>query len=472
MDKQTINQLIKQVVQDQMPLSETSHNTLLEHNRMLYASLLNLPSLSVEDSMQIIQRLLAVTEQDGKPVSLDAKRTEDRLMSEVLPFLEVTKVLEGFGKLVTLKVNNQRTATWIKTYILGSPHLEQWAVSHRALIAKLLTHALGKQATQTCVHFMLLSKTKRNDRQNAYLDKYIYHCAGNNTPALVKDVYLFLFGKLSETSHKQLNAYLQSRKKLENGKGLPYKVLRGLAATFHPKTEASQVRRLAGKNKVKREYIVGGELVGANSTNLVDRIRKQYIEGMQDEWVAQKILAESSKIPHWDAKVALVLDTSYSMLGFGARMYNNLSIATALTQVLEKRTSELTIVQVGNQQTTDFPQAQGVTTLAEGILEAMEHQPDAVLVVSDGYENVEQGDAEMVLQGLKNLGVETPFVHILPAFTVREAYEHRQALGKDTPLILETGEKGLMPTWLNIQFALRPNRIVDVLQNSMQMFLN
>ncbi|WP_299461638.1 vWA domain-containing protein [uncultured Microscilla sp.] len=472
MDKQTINQLMKQVVQDQIPLSENSHNTLLEHNRMLYASLLNLPGLSVEDSMQIIQRLLAVTEQGGKPVSLDAKKTEDRLMSEVLPFLEAAKVLEGFGKLVKLKVNNQRTASWIKNYILGSPDLEQWAVSHRALLAKLLGHALGKQVAQTCVHFMLLGKTKRNDRQNAYLDKYIYRCVGNNTPALVKEVYLFLFGKLRETSHEKLNAYLQSRKKLENGKGLPYKVLRGLAATFHPKTEASQVKRLAGKNKVKREYIVGGELVEANSTNLVDRIRKQYIEGRQDEWVTQKILAEASKIPHWDAKVALVLDASYSMLGFGARMYNNLSIATALTQVLEKRTSELTIVQVGNQQTTDFPQAQGVTTLAEGILEAMEHQPDVVLVISDGYENVEQGDAEMVLRGLKNLGVETPFVHILPAFTVREAYEHRQALGKDTPLILETGEKGLMPTWLNIQFALQPDRIADVLQNSMQMFLN
>jgi hypothetical protein len=92
--------------------------------------------------------------------------------------------------------------------------------------------------------------------------------------------------------------------------------------------------------------------------------------------------------------------------------------------------------------------------------------------VSDGYENVEQGDAEMVLRGLKNLGVETPFVHVLPAFTVREAYEHRQALGKDTPLILETGEKGLLPTWLNIQFALQPDHIADVLQNSMQLFLN
>lgn len=472
MDKQTINQLIKQVVQDQIPLSETSHNTLLEHNRMLYASLLNLPGLSVEDSMQIIQRLLAVTEQSGKAVSLDAKRTEDRLISEVLPFLEVSKVLEGFGKLVALKVNNQRTATWIKSYILGSPSLEQWAVSHRSLIAKLLTHALGKQVAQTCVNFMLLNNAKRNDRQNAYLQKNIYRYASDNDLALVKDVYLFLFGKLGSTSHEKLNAYLQSRKKLEQGKGLPYKVLRGLAATFHPKVEASQVRRLAGKQKVKRDFIVGAELVEANSTNLVDRIRKQYIEGGQDEWITQKILAEASKIPHWDAKVALVLDTSYSMLGFGARMYNNLSIATALTQVLEKRTSELTIVQVGNQQATNFPQAQGVTTLAEGILEAMSHQPDAVLVVSDGYENVEQGDAEMVLRGLKNLGVETPFVHVLPAFTVREAYEHRQALGNRTPLILETGEKGFLPTWLNIQFALQPDHIADVLQNSMQLFLN
>lgn len=472
MDKQTINQLIKQVVQNQVPLSEASHNALLEHNRMLYASLLNLPGLSAEDSMQIIQRLLAVTEQGGQTVSLDVKKTEDHLIGEVLPFMEVSKVLDGFKQLVALKVNNQRTANWIKSYILGSPQVEQWAVSHRNTLAKLLVHAMGKQVAQTCVNFILLKSNKRSDHQNAYLEKNLYRFIGDNTKELIQDTYLFLFGKLNKTSHEKLNAYLQSRKNLENGKGLPYKVLRGLAATFHPKTESSQVRRLAGKNKVKREYIVGGELVDANSTNLVDRIRKQYLDGTKDEWVTQKILAEASRLPHWDAKVALILDTSYSMLGFGARMYNNLSIATAMTQVLEKRTSDIKIIQVGNKQTSEFPKAKGVTTLAEGILEAMGYQPDAVLVISDGYENVEQGDAKMVLQGLKNLGVNTPFVHILPAFTVREAYEHRQPLGENTPLILETGEKGFMPAWLNIQFALQPDNIADILQNSMQSFLN
>lgn len=472
MDKQTINQLIKQVVQDQVPLSEASHNTLLEHNRMLYASLLNLPGLSAEDSMQIIQRLLAVTEQGGRAVSLEVKKTEDRLMGEVLPFLEVSKVLDGFKQLVALKVNNQRTANWIKSYLLGSPQIELWVVSHRNTVAKLLVHAMGKQVAQTCLNFMLLKKGKRTDHQNAYLEKNIYRFSGENKPLLVKDVYLFLFGKLQKTQHEKLDAYLQSRKNLEKGKGLPYKVLRGLAATFHPKTESSQVRRLAGKNKVKREYIVGGELVDANSTNLVDRIRKQYLEAAKDEWVDQKILAEASRLPHWDARVALILDTSYSMLGFGARMHNNLSIATAIAQVLEKRTSNMKILQVGNKQATAFPQAQGVTSLAEGVLEAMTYQPEAVLVISDGYENVEQGDTEMVLQGLKNLGINTPFVHILPAFTVREAYEHRQLLGKDMPLILETGERGFMPTWLNIQFALQPDNIADVLQNSMQSFLN
>ena len=472
MDKQTINQLIKQVVQDQMPLTEASHNTLLEHNRMLYASLLNLPGLSAEDSMQIIQRLLAVTEQGGRSVSLEVKKTEDRLIAEVLPFLEVSKVLDGFKQLVALKVNNQRTANWIKSYILGSPQLELWAVSYRNTLVKLLVHAMGKQVAQTCLHFMEIKKGKRSDRQADYLEKNVYRFKGENSPLFVKEVFLFLFGKLKKTQHDKLKAYLNARTKLDNGKGLPYGVLRGIAATFHPKTEASQVRRLAGKNKVKREYIVGGELVEANSTNLVDRIRKQYLEGTADEWVAQKILAEASRLPHWDAKVALILDTSYSMLGFGARMYNNLSIATALTQVLEKRTSNMKIVQVGNQRDTEFPQAQGVTNLAEGLLEAVAYQPDAVLVISDGYENVEQGDAQMVLQGLKNLGINIPCVHILPAFTVREAYEHRQPLGKDAPLMLETGERGFMPTWLNIQFALQPDNIAEVLQNSMQSFMN
>lgn len=468
-----LNKLIREVATTDASLNQEQHIQLLENNRPVYASLLRLPNLKDEDIMKIIQNLLAVTEYEGKAVGLEMKRLEDFLIGETLLYINPEKVLESFADLVLLKVNNQCTAGWIKSYILGSPNLETWAVNHRRKLAVLLRHAMGKQVAQTCVHFLgrenLLEK-----RQVVYLNKNLYKYANpdsnqDNYKVVVAEVFLFIFRALKTATSPQLKAYLETTKDITKGENLPYRVLKGLAATYHKgATNRRQLKRLASSNKAKRDFVVGVD-AGAK-VSLIDAIRSQYLNGSNPDILA-KIEAEVERIPNWDAKVAVILDTSFSMKGSGARAYNNLAIGIAFTEILKRTVRDLTVIPVGNSTKENYPIPQNGTNLANALVQALETKAEVILVISDGYENIEQGDALQVLEGAKALKINTPIFHILPAFTEREAFEHRRPLG-DAPIFLETGERGFLPLWLRIQFTLNPDKVATILTQSIQPNLN
>jgi hypothetical protein len=140
---------------------------------------LRLPNLSPETLMAIIQRLLAVTD---VPTAGISKAEEDKLILQCLPYLPVSSVLQGFLNLVKRRVNNQRTSGWIRSYIFGSPDLENWAVNYRRDLRILVRHALGQQMTLTCLHKFLQDDT-------AYLRRYVLRYTENKV--LVRDVFYF-----------------------------------------------------------------------------------------------------------------------------------------------------------------------------------------------------------------------------------------------------------------------------------------
>lgn len=476
-----INTLVHQIIKDNLPLSTSAHDTLLENNRSLYAALLNLPGLSDFDAMQIITRLLAITSTQDSVITLAEKQLEDRLIAEKLPYLSIKTVLEGFQQLVKLGVNNQRTASRIKRYILASPDVELWAVSYRKTLATLLRHAMGKQVAQTCVHFLL--RTHPTEHETSYLNQHIFKYDGDNNMQLVKEVFLFVFKALTyfkqdnpfikiatqkpSAEHKLLTAYFEARENIEAGSVLPYKTLRGIAAIYHPKLDSKQIKRLARKSKVKRN-VIDGETPTDNT--LVGQIRQFYLTG-DDSKIVQKAIVEANRLPQWNAHIALILDLSHSMTGTGTRAYNSTAIAIAIREVLTHKTDKLTVLTIGSTENTRYPTPNGATNLANALLTAFEQAPDAILVVTDGYENMEKGDTKAILSATKAMGLDIPVLHILPAFTVRDNITGRQPLG-DAPVILETGQKGFLPLWLRIQLELKPDAVEEVLKASLQPILN
>jgi hypothetical protein len=60
---------------------------------------------------------------------------------------------------------------------------------------------------------------------------------------------------------------------------------------------------------------------------------------------------------------------------------------------------------------------EGTTDLATATLDALTDDPDVVVIVSDGYENVHHGDLARVAATLPQVGVRTPVVFCHSMFT-------------------------------------------------------
>jgi hypothetical protein len=116
--------------------------------------------------------------------------------------------------------------------------------------------------------------------------------------------------------------------------------------------------------------------------------------------------AAAERVPAYLGTLALVLDQSGSMRGYGDREWAVYAQAVALRLVLARRCAKLVVLPVGGE--AGLPA--GSTDLAGGVLDAARRAPDLVAVVSDGYENVYPGDLARVVASLSGAGVTTPVV--------------------------------------------------------------
>ncbi|GAA1527484.1 hypothetical protein GCM10009827_050660 [Dactylosporangium maewongense] len=134
-------------------------------------------------------------------------------------------------------------------------------------------------------------------------------------------------------------------------------------------------------------------------------------------------------LPRYEGTVALVLDDSASMRGYGEREWAVASQVAALRLVLQRVCARLVVVPVGGS-SSGFSSGLssgvsagvssgflsggfgGATDLAAGVLDALSgvDAPDVVVVASDGYENVYPGDLAWVTAALPGAGVRTPVV--------------------------------------------------------------
>ncbi|WP_071343840.1 hypothetical protein [Nocardia seriolae] len=164
------------------------------------------------------------------------------------------------------------------------------------------------------------------------------------------------------------------------------------------------------------------------------------------------VTAATRGLPRLPGHVALVLDTSESMRGYGEREWALLSQAEALRLVLAQVCAQLSVIEVGAGQSAPTDLATGVLDALEAVAaktdprnagdspessgeqngasarvviggrqttgeETVSATPDLVIVVTDGYENRLPGDLARVAATLPLIGVHTPIVLCRAMFT-------------------------------------------------------
>jgi len=129
-----------------------------------------------------------------------------------------------------------------------------------------------------------------------------------------------------------------------------------------------------------------------------------------------KAQVASRGIPVRYGKIAILVDISKSMVGSETQPLRPMAVALATRDVLAYSGSKSIAITTSGTQTDigTLIHPSGDTSLAEGLISLLESEPDAVFIISDGYENTPAGRLSETLTLVRQIGCNTPIYHINP----------------------------------------------------------
>jgi hypothetical protein len=145
-----------------------------------------------------------------------------------------------------------------------------------------------------------------------------------------------------------------------------------------------------------------------------------YETGMTKE-VGEALLAKASEaaksFPFKFNKVGILVDASQSMFGHATQKLRPMAATLAIRDMLTYTSEHSTHVLCGGVARDDLlVDPSGDTSLARGFMLLVNESPDAIFVLSDGYENAPAGRFQETVTAARSLGVSIPIYHINPVF--------------------------------------------------------
>jgi hypothetical protein len=137
--------------------------------------------------------------------------------------------------------------------------------------------------------------------------------------------------------------------------------------------------------------------------------------------------------------------------------------ALALRDFLCAATAEAFVLTADRRKVAPFElvEPEGDTCLAGALVDLVRSGPDAVFVITDGYENAPAGRTDEVVHALRRLGVSTPIFQLSSVFAA-ESHSVR-ALGDRVPAMPVSGPESLGLALLRAAIEADPERGVRVL---------
>ncbi|GGT98108.1 MULTISPECIES: VWA domain-containing protein [Actinomadura] len=296
-----------------------------------------------------------------------------RVLTLGLPPAHVITVLLALRR---LRANHKHTTRTALRFVLEHPAADALIAARRPALRDCFEHALGTATARGCA-----SRIAGGDTASDYLQRrllrFLTHPAA--APARVRALY---------------NA--------DNAAAAA--AAGGPAAVGEPVLPVDTVR--------ERPATITATNRGDIAATLVHLYRGGPAEDLYAA-LGRYVGAAAAAFPRFTGTVALVMDASASMRGYGDREWAALSQTAALRMVLSQVCARLEVIETGGDERTP----RGATDLATGVLDALGAGPDLVAVVSDGYENVFPGDLARVVASLPHAGITTPVVFCHALFT-------------------------------------------------------
>ncbi|MGP4025738.1 hypothetical protein [Actinomadura sp. 3N407] len=338
-----------------------------------YALLGLAPGVRTWQRARVLLQILAATQAGLDEHTRAVQARVARVLTLALPPAHVITVLLALRR---LRANHKHTTRTALRFVLEHPDADALIAARRPALLDCFEHALGKAAARGCAR-----RIADGDTASDYLRRRLLRFLTDPAaaPARVRDLY---------DAAPRPAAGPAGQRAVPSEPVLPLD-----AARERPPTVTATNR-------------------GDIAATLVHLYRGGPAEDLYAA-LGRYVGAAAAAFPRFEGTVALVLDASASMRGYGDREWAVLSQAAALRMVLSQVCAGLEVIEVGG----DERAPRGATDLAAGVLDALGTAPDLVAVVSDGYENVFPGDLARVVASLPRAGVTTPVVFCHALFT-------------------------------------------------------
>jgi hypothetical protein len=211
---------------------------------------------------------------------------------------------------------------------------------------------------------------------------------------------------------------------------LPTETMEGLRSRFHPDRTSAEVLQLTKSQLTSGQKIAlqrkasqaGVEVEFDPSQHDAVRLYVYAFEmGMTEairDALISKAEAAASRLPVRFDRVAVLIDSSQSMVGHDTQARRPIATALALRDMLAATAEESVIVTSDGKvsQVAELVTPSGDTSLAVGLVRLLQTDPDVVFVLTDGYENAPAGRFAEVVAAVRRMGVKTPIHQFSPVF--------------------------------------------------------
>ncbi len=372
------------------------HEQYYNQDPSRYSLLALAPGTTEQQRLRILFQILRASR---RGMALEQRQLLDRITTILVAVLPGPAVLTVCLALRRERVNHRHSRRAICHYFLNSPQGQSLLQSRPRAVREVLEHAVGRNSLRGWV------QSFAEDLE--YLSPQTI-AAPRDLPnsSQAQDLLLELYG------HQPASPW-----------------------PLTPETPASTLANFLSP-QIDRESTVTVASRGEIAATLVNLYQSGSSAALWSHLEIATAIA-ANPLPIFDGNVAIILDASASMQGYGQREFAVLSQAVALQRVLQRFCPQAQLHWVGGSaiaasSETPFaiplPMAQGATDLAMALVDALEQKPDLVVMIADGYENQAEGDLARVVATLHQLGITTPIAFCTMQFTDRDTLTWRRPL--------------------------------------------
>lgn len=354
---------------------EFLHRYVMTNYRRIYARSLA-AGINHFNQAEIILNLL----QSGAPDDPEQRNEEGKLIQSALRTLPPNRVFRIFKSLQTRRINNRRSRAVVKRYLEWRVKPEFDAVKYGRKLRAAATHCHLKLEGELGPFLFKFKKTKsfQSDLFDRYKKAYYSESVIYELP--------FTVAESLATRHQ-----------------VPRDVF--LRKIEHKMTAAEKFRYQTAASKVKGAQI-DFDLGRASLTRLAIYVLSLPVEQRAErvrelaQAFEKSVMSTLRSSPLHLGRVAAVLDRSRSSEGSRQKRNRPLAVAVAINELLKQASDQYKAFWTEPiQGEPDFMVTpQGQTAIADRIIDALQWQPDLLLIVSDGYENDPPGAADQVLR--------------------------------------------------------------------------